>query len=103
MNLRPVAAATALSELIEFIAPSPGFEISFSSHGRRAGHKIFEVKQSPRNPVLGRFRFTSVVVSKTIIEIFAESDVAATCLPAPQNINIKHTESCAVVSERWSG
>jgi hypothetical protein len=97
LNLRPVAAATALWELPELIAASSGFVVSLSCHGRRAGSKIFDVKQSPWNPVLRRFGFTSIMAPETIIEFFTGPDVTATCLPAPQNINIKHTESRAVV------
>jgi hypothetical protein len=44
--------------------------------------------------MLRRFRFTSIVASETIIEILRGSDVTAICLPAPQNINIKHTQYC---------
>ena len=42
--------------------------------------------------MLRRLRFTSVVTAKTTIEIFTGSNVTATCLFAPQNINMEHTE-----------
>ena len=103
MNLRPVAAATALLKPTKFIATSPGFVISLSGDRRRAGRKILDVKQNPRNPMLRRPRFTSIVPSETVIEILAGPDVAATRLLAPQSINIKHTESRAVVTEEMVG
>jgi hypothetical protein len=40
------------------------------------------------------------MASETIIEILTGSDVTATRLPAPQNINMKHTEPPAVVAEK---
>ena len=85
-----------LYELIELIAASPGFVISFSCHSRGAGRKNFRMKQDPRNAVLCCFRFTIVVAPETIFEILTGTDVAATSFPAPQNINTKHTESRAV-------
>ena len=53
--------------------------------------------------MLGRFGFTRIMPSETIIEILTRPDVTATRLPARQNINIKHAESCAVVHEEMVG
>jgi hypothetical protein len=53
--------------------------------------------------MLRRFRFTRIVAAEPIIEVLTTPDVTAARLPAPQNINIKHTESRAVVAEEMVG
>jgi hypothetical protein len=91
LNLRPVAAATALRESIEFIATAPSLVISLPVCRAGTRQKLFDVKQFPRNPVTRRFGFTGIMTSEAITKILARSDVSATGFPALQNINIKHS------------
>jgi hypothetical protein len=55
LNLRPVAAATALHECIEIVAIASGFVIPFFRYRRAARWKRIAVNHEPRYPVLRRF------------------------------------------------
>src|SRR5437764_8342784 len=55
LNLRPVAAATALYECAKFIATTAGFVISFSGCCFATRWKLFAVNQDPRHAMLRCF------------------------------------------------
>jgi hypothetical protein len=61
LNLRPVAAATALHECIEIVATASGFVIKFSLYRFTTGCETFAVNQDPGNAVLGCFHLTGIV------------------------------------------
>ena len=54
-NLRPVAAAAALSECTKFIATAAGFVIPFSGHCFVTRWKLLAVNHDPRYSVLRCF------------------------------------------------
>ena len=70
MNLRPVAAATALQKTVEFVATPSGFVIKLPLHRFAARRKTLAMNKDPGNSVLGRFHLTSVVAMETVREIF---------------------------------
>ena len=53
--------------------------------------------------MLGRFRFASIVATEPAIKVFTGSDVKATRLRAPQDVNVIHTESRVNRCERMVG
>ena len=55
LNLRPVAAATALCECIKVVATTAGLVIPFFRYRRAARWKRFAMNHEPRHPVLRCF------------------------------------------------
>src|SRR5688572_19239580 len=78
LNLRPVAAATALAaQPVQLIATSACLEIPLARDCLAARGVRLGVNQCPRHSVASRLGFTAVVASKAIIEIRARADVSA--------------------------
>src|SRR5947207_15972128 len=77
LNLRPVAAATALHECIEIVATASGFVIKLSLYRLTMGYETFAVNQDPGNAVLGCFHLTGIVTMKTAGKTFARANIAA--------------------------
>jgi hypothetical protein len=95
-NPRPVAAATVLqSDSVELIATASRFIIELLSNGFCAIGKTFAVNQNPRNPVPCCFRVSGIVPSKTLFDVLTRSNVAATRVDAPQNVDVEHIDGAA--------
>src|SRR5438270_4664452 len=81
LNPRPIAAAIALREAaVEFIATMPRFVIDFSSDRFGTTTEALGVNQNPRRPVSGCFRFTAIMPSQPVLDMFARPNVPPTCL-----------------------
>ena len=92
LNLRPVAAATALHECIEIVATASGFVIKFSLYRFTTGCETFAVNQDPGNAVLGCFHLTGIVTMKTAGKTFARANIAASSFLTSQNITVEHSD-----------
>ena len=92
LNLRPVAAATALHECTEIVATASGFVIKFSLDRFTTGCETFAVTQDPGNAVLGCFHLTGIVTMKTAGKTFARAYIAASSFLTSQNITVEHSD-----------
>ena len=92
LNLRPVAAATALHECIEIVATASGFVIKLSLYRFTTGYETFAVNQDPGNAVLGCFHLTGIVTMKTAGKTFARANIAASIFLTSQNITVEHSD-----------
>jgi hypothetical protein len=92
LNLRPVAAATALHECIEIVATASGFVIKFSLYRFTTGCETFAVNQDPGNAVLGCFHLAGIVTMKAAGKTLARANIAASSFLTSQNITVEHSE-----------
>ena len=92
LNLRPVAAATALHECIEIVATASDFVIKLSLYRFTTGYETFAVNQDPGNAVLGCFHLTGIVTMKTAGKTFARANIAASIFLTSQNITVEHSD-----------
>ncbi len=91
LNLRPVAAATALQLFFQLIPSSPSLVISLALRCTGTGVKAFTVEQQPRYSVFRRFRIASVMATNSLRQILAGTDVAPSGLLAQQHVTVKHS------------
>src|SRR5437764_6961243 len=90
LNLRPVAAATALLEPIEVVSASPGFEVALSAHSFESGGKRFTVNHCPRDSVASGFSFTGVMSPQSFIAILTGPYITATSFLTTQDVHVEH-------------
>ena len=91
LNLRPVAAATALQLFVQLIPSSSGLVISLALRSAGMGVKAFTVKQHPRYSVFCRFRIAGIMATNSLAQILARTDVAPSGLLTPQHVTVKHS------------
>ena len=91
LNLRPVAAATALQLFIQLIPSSPSLVISLALRRTGTSVKAFTLKQHPRYSVSRRFRIAGVMTTNSSGQILARTDVAPSGLLAQQHVTVKHS------------
>src|SRR5438477_9575058 len=92
LNLRPVAAATALQGCVKLVATTSSFVIKFSLYRFTAGCETFAVNQDPGNAVFGCFHLTGIVTMKTAGKTFARANIAASSFLTSQNITVEHSD-----------
>jgi len=90
LNPRPVAAATALQYLVEFISTSSALVIALAPWCFGATGKAFAMHENPWRSVFCRLGITSVMAANTLSQILARTDVAAPGFLTPQHITVKH-------------
>ena len=84
---------------IQFISTAPGLIITLSSRCFRARRKALVVNNRPRDAMLCGLRFTRVVPSNSVVEIFTRSDVAPIGGCAPQDIDLEHVVALVAVDQ----
>src|ERR687891_1740662 len=89
LNLRPVAAATALQLFVQLIPSSAGFVISLASLCTGTSVKAFTVEQHPRYSVLRCFRIAGIMATDALGQILARTNVAPSGLLAQQHVTVK--------------
>ena len=90
MNPRPVAAATALLRLVEFLSTSAGLVISLTLRCFGASGELLAMDEEPRYSVFGGLGFAGVVATDSFGQILARTDVAAPGFLAAQYVAIEH-------------
>src|SRR6478672_238176 len=91
LNLRPVAAATALQHLVKLVPASAGLVISLALCRTGTGVNTFTVKQHPRYSVFCRFRIASIMRTNSFAQILARTDVAASGRLALHHVTVRHS------------
>src|SRR4051812_18577248 len=91
LNLRPVAAATALQDLVEVVPAAAGLVTSLALRGTGTGVKVVTVKQHPGDSVFGRFRIAGIMATNSFAQILVRTDVAASGGSALQHVTVKHS------------
>src|SRR5436190_10144321 len=91
LNLRPVAAATGLQLFVQVIPSSPSLVISLSLRFTGTSVKALTVEQHPRYSVFRRFRIAGVMMTNSLGQILARTDVAPSGLLAQQHVTVKHS------------
>ena len=94
LNLRPVAAATALQQqLVQLIPTSTGLKIPFALSCTGTSVKAFAVQQHPRYSVFRRFRIAGIMATNSLGQVLGGADVAPAGLLALQHVTVKHSAS----------
>jgi hypothetical protein len=91
LNPRPVAAATALRELIEIISASPALVISLALCRFCPSGKAFTMDENPWGSMFRRLGATSVMAANTLRQIRARTHIAASGFLAAQHVAMKHS------------
>jgi hypothetical protein len=91
LNLRPVAAATALPCAYKFISTAPGFEITLASRCFGSAGKAFAMNKDPRNSMFRSFGIASVMAANSLSQSLARAHVAPPSFFASQDVTVKHS------------
>src|SRR6476646_7177475 len=91
LNLRPVAAATALQHPVKLVPASAGLVKSLALCRTGTGFKTFTIKQHPRYSVFRGFRIASIMRTNWFAQILARTDVAASGRLSLQHVTVKHS------------
>jgi hypothetical protein len=100
LNLRPVAAATALPQPIKFVSTSSGLVVSLALLRFGSTSKAFAVNKHPGSAVFRCLGIPSVMPTNSLGYILARAHVASSSFLASQHVTIKH---CSVLEDSCRG
>jgi hypothetical protein len=90
LNLRPVAAATALLQPVKFFSATASLVVSLTLRCLSTSGKGLTMEEEPRHSVFRRFGIIRIVAANSLSQILARADIATPSLLASRYVTIKH-------------